>query len=237
MLSHHWIFAALLSLGVCTPALAETGTFDLSLAGIRIGTLTYAGKEANGQYAAKGVVRASPLARAVMDVEIDTESKGRVNGNTYRPTYFEATEVKNGETLTLVARYSGGVPKVERIPAKKKRNKHAAPASEQKGTLDSLTTAYAMLRDRPKNLACKLDIDLFDGERRSGIRFAKAEPRRGDGITCHGEYRRLQGFKPEEMAEKSVWPFTVIYEPAGDVMRVSEVVVPTTFGNVRMVRR
>lgn len=237
MLSHRWITAALLALAPGASLGSETGTFDLTLAGIKAGTLTYAANVENGRYAASGKVRASPLARAIMDVEIDTTAKGAVNGNDYRPSYFEATEVKDGDTLKLVHRYSGGVPSVERHPAKKKKNKHAATASEQGGSLDSLTTAFAMLRDRPRDLACKLDIELFDGERVSGIRYARAEAQGDGGILCHGEYRRLDGFKPKEMAEKDVWPFTVVYEPAGDVLRVSEIVVPTTIGKVRMTRR
>lgn len=242
MLSHRLIFrclsiAGIVALAPVSAAMAESGTFDLSLAGIRIGTLGYAATEENGRYAAKGSVRASPLARAVMDVDIDTTAKGTVSGNAYRPSYFEATEVKDGKTIKTVHTFENGVPNVKRTPKRKKPQKHAASPKDQKGTLDSMTTAFAILRDRPTDLACALNIELFDGARRSNIRFAKAEKSNDGGIICHGEYRRLQGYSPKEMGEKSVWPFIVLYEPVAKGMRVTELQIPSKLGKIRMVRR
>lgn len=188
MMSHRKRLATAFTFGAAitaaTAAGAETGTFDLTLAGLTAGTLAYSGTEENGRYVAKGHVRSSPLARMVLDVEIDTTARGAVTGNDYRPAYFEATEVKDGKTTKLVQSYSGGVPSIERVPKKKKRNKHAADPESQQGTLDSLTTAYAMLRDRPRELACKLDIELFDGERRSGIRYARPSRARMAGSSA-----------------------------------------------------
>lgn len=224
--------------GATLPAAAsETGTFDITLRGLKAGVLSYRGEERNGRYAASGAVRAAGIAAALVEAQVDTAAQGRVSGNSYRPERYTENGQQGGDRLVVRYDYRGGVPVITRDPPRAKPPKHAAPANRQAGTLDPMTTAYAMLRDRTRDKACKLDIDLYDGRRRSRIRYAKAAPRDGGGLTCHGEYRRVAGFSPEELAERPVWPFTVIYEPKGDLLRVTEVIVPTTYGNLRMRRR
>ena len=100
-----------------------------------------------------------------------------------------------------------------------------------------MTTAFAVLRDRPAGLACNLDISNYDGRERSRIRLAggKAE---GNTLTCPGMYTRVAGFSPKDMAERVNWPFTVIYRVRPDgTHRVSKVIISTTLGTVQMTRR
>ncbi len=216
---------------------SETGTFDITVRGIKAGVLSYSGDEVGGRYAAAGLVRSAGMASAFVDAQVDVTSRGRVDGNRYRPAAYTERGQEGDERRVVEYAYRGGAPVITRDPPRSRPPRHAADPAQQSGTLDPMTTAYAMLRDRPRDLACALRIDLFDGRRRANIRYAEAKPREDGGITCRGEYRRVAGFSPEDLAEKPVWPFTVIYEPQGEVLRVREVEVPTTFGTLRMRRR
>ncbi len=228
------LLAGLLAAGA---AGAETGTFDLRLGPVRAGTLQYSAEEKGGRYAAAGAVRSGGLAGLFLDSSVDARSRGRVEGNRYRPESFSSATTEDGDTENLSFRYSGGAPEVSRSPDRKKPPKHAAPAAQQSGTVDPMTAAFAILRDRPAGLACDLKLDLYDGRRRTDIRLTGGKAMSGGGLECRGEYRRVAGFSPKELAEKPVWPFTVVYAPEGGAMRVTELRIPTTFGNFRMVRR
>lgn len=222
---------------LAVPATAEEGSFNVSLAGVRAGILAYSGEESGGRYTARGSARASGLAGVVLDVTLDTVSQGRVSGNSYRPQSYRQVGTDRGRSRDMRFRYRNGVPTVTRTPPRTLPDYVADPA-DQRGTLDPVTTAYAMLRDRPRDLMCKLDIDLFDGRRRAEIKYVRLRQGPDGTLICEGEYRRLQGFTPEELAERPFWPFTVTYTPlGGDMFRVTEVRIPTTFGAMRMRRR
>ncbi|MGB0661084.1 MAG: DUF3108 domain-containing protein [Mangrovicoccus sp.] len=234
------LFAAaisLMSLAGSISQAAETGTFSVTLVGLPAGTLSYSANESGGQYRLAGRVKSSALARAIVPVSIETSARGRVKGNRYRPSTFREQTQRGGEEITTVFSYKNGAPQITRTPPRDKAPKYGLDPATQSGTLDPLTTAYAMLRDRPKDLACKLDIVLFDGIRRASILYKDPAPGPKGGLVCQGEYRRLAGFSPKELAEKPVWPFTIYYEPAGGQLRVVELKVPTTFGTVRIRRR
>lgn len=221
-----------------SPAASEEGAFTVSLAGIRAGIIAYNGEETgDGRYISRGSARSSGLVGSILDITIDTVATGRVNGNSYRPSSYRQTGREGDKIRDMSFTYRGGVPVVTRTPHRDLPDYVAKPEN-QGGTLDPTTTAFAMLRDRPRSLLCSLNLDLYDGRRRANIRYTKLKPSRNGGFVCEGEYRRLQGFTPEELAERPFWPFSVTYVPIGnEVYRVTEVRVPTTFGPVRLRRR
>lgn len=213
----------------------ESASFDVSFAGIRAGTLAYEGSESGGTYQTRGSARATGLAGVVFDTQVDTAANGRVDGNRYRPSHYSEV-TRDDDTVRRRFTYSGGVPSISRTPPRDKPQRHAAPASAQTGTVDPMTAAFAILRDRSDALACTLDIAVFDGARRSQI--ALNRPRRdGDVLICEGRYSRVAGFSPDEMAERKVWPLEMRYSRNGDLWQVEQLTFPTSFGNARIRRR
>jgi len=214
---------------------AESGRFAVSFGGLRAGILAYEANETGGRYRMRGAARASGVVGALFDAEIDTVAEGRVSANTYRPDLAREVTRSGEETTERLFRFDGGVPQVTRRPEKAPPS-HAAPAAQQVGTVDTTTAAYAILRDRPAELACRLDIAVFDGTRRHRIRLdaPKATDR---GIACSGRYSRIAGFKPDEMAERQHWPLTLEYvrQPDG-TLRVDNLSFPTSFGKARITR-
>src|SRR6056297_218360 len=216
-------------------AAAESASFDVSFAGIRAGMLAYDADMSGSTYIARGSARASGLAGAIFDARADVAANGKASGNAYRPAFYKEVVKEDGDTITRSFKYSGGVPAVRRDPPKEPRDHHAPPG-RQAGTVDPMTAAFAILRDRPDGLACALDISVYDGAQRSRIELNRPA-RDGDRLICEGRYTRVAGFKPKEMAERTVWPLTMEYSRAGDVWQVEQLRFPTSFGAARITRR
>ncbi|PRY25483.1 uncharacterized protein DUF3108 [Aliiruegeria haliotis] len=227
------LFAFLLPL----PTFAEEGTFSVSIAGIGAGTIAFRGNESGGRYKVNGQVASTGLARSLYPARVKAAANGSVSGNRYRPSAYAEEVAKRSKTTTAKYRYRGGVPSITKTPPDTRRKSYHADPAGQGGTVDPLTTAYAILRDRPAELACALDISPYDGRERTRIRMNGGK-RQGERLVCPGTYSRIAGFSDEDMAEKVHWPFSVTYRVLdGGVHRVEEVRVPTTIGAVVLRRR
>lgn len=221
----------------CAPAVAEDARFSVSLRGLNAGSLAYRADETGGRYRVEGQALPAGLARTLYPGSAVASVEGRVDGNSYAPASYAENVTKRGESKSARFTYSRGVPKVVKNPPDRKRKKFHARPRDQKGTVDPLTTVFAILRDRPADLACNLDISPFDGRERTRIRMSNGS-RKGDRLVCPGTYSRVAGFSPKEMAEKVHWPFTVTYQIGADGLhKVERVDVPTTIGTVVFRRR
>jgi hypothetical protein len=100
-----------------------------------------------------------------------------------------------------------------------------------------LTALYAILRDVDAGQECKVSLKMYDGRYVSSIAISNPN-KQGESVTCSGKYRRIAGFKAEEMAERTTFPFTLTYQPVGDGrMRVTEVAMESIYGKAAMKRR
>ncbi len=216
------------------PALADGSTnavFNVAIRGITAGTLTVKGSESGGSYTTTGTLRSGGLVGLVKSLKYTASSKGSVSGSTFRPTRYDENADTGKRASKTTMTYSGGVPKVVAGSIG-----DLNPAS-QKGTVDPQTAIYAAFRDVDKADVCKLNVQMFDGKRRSQVQLRSP---RADGnmIKCDGEYRRLKGFSAEDMAEKTRFPFNLYYAPTSDGRyRVEKVVTQTLYGNATMTRQ
>ena len=79
---------------------------------------------------------------------------------------------------------------------------------------------------------------MFDGRRRSQVVLKSPKPLSDGGVSCSGEYRRLEGFSEKEMAEKQRFPFVMTLALTdGDMMQVTEISMDTLYGKGRLKRR
>ena len=225
-------FAAAASAGA---AGAETGRFALSFAGLEAGTLSFDASQSGDRYAVSGAARPGGVLGMLFDAKVDSSAAGTASGNRYRPAEARETTRRSGETITRTFAYAGGVPAVTDNPPDKP-SRHSAPPSEQKGTVDTTTAAFAILRDRPADLACGLDLALYDGRKRHRIVLNQPQPREG-GLTCRGTYSRVAGFSPDDMAGQRDWPLTMTYASLPDgTLRVTALSFETSFGTARIDR-
>lgn len=215
-------------------ATAETGAFDVFVRGIKAGKLTFSGTETGGAYKAEGGLRTTGIVSAVAKFTFNASVRGRTSGASYRPSgYAEKSDTgrrKTNKSLT----YSGGIPKVQRSGSAKD---YWMKPGGQKGTIDPMTATYLLLKARPRDELCKLDLPLYDGARR--VQLVLSSPATsGDRITCKGSYVRKGGFSAKELADGTRFPFKVEYAPqSGGLYRVERLDMTTVRGRALFVRR
>jgi Protein of unknown function (DUF3108) len=229
--------AFLAALALPLPALAEPVQFDLQVRGIRAGTLTFEGSAEAGRYAVTGRLESSGLVGLLRKIRYDGQAQGRIAEKRFTPARYVERADTGKRQSEAVMEYRSGVPQVKVYNPPRAPGDGGLDPARQGGTVDPLTAMFATLRDVPAGQECDLALTLFDGKRRSQITLAPPQPREG-GATCPGEYRRLDGFPAEDMAEKSRFPFTVHLVPGPDgMMRVAEVTMESLYGNARLKRR
>ena len=233
------VAAALFALAL-TPAHAQEtrqdARFDVEIRGLKMGVLSFAGVENASSYAVSGTMQSTGLAGAVRKMRYDAKVRGAVTARGFSPQRYEQTGGSGQRYSEEIVVWQNGLPRIEkREPPREARAADADPA-QQRGTVDTLTALYATLRDVAPGQECKSSVIMYDGRYRMQLKIA-APKADGSAVTCSGEYVRLAGFTPEDMAERTRFPFTLRYEPAGDRMRVTEVAMTSLWGRARLVRR
>lgn len=215
----------------------EQATFDLELRGIRAGSISFSGASNAVAYSAALRLQSTGLVNLVRRLRYDGQVQGRIVDGRLQPTrYQEALENGDRESATELE-FAGRTPVVTaRTPPRDPRPYDIEPG-EQAGAVDILTAVFAVFRDAPRAELCNHDLSMYDGRRRTQI-VVSAPVDAGNRVTCAGEYRRVAGFPPSEMAEQTRYPFTLVYGPGPDgLMRLTEVQLESTQGRGRLIRR
>ncbi len=215
----------------------DSATFDIYFRGVKSATITYSAVDDGSRYSAAAKLVSAGVFGLVRSVTYEAKAQGASVGGRLVPSLYEETRTRNGEVRTVRMEYRNGVPQGRVLtPAQEPQPENIDPAT-QGGTWDVMTAIFAVFRPTPRADVCTLRQRLFDGRRVMGIRTGTARVE-GASIVCPAEYVRIAGYPPEDMAERSVFPFTLIYEPAGgDLWRVARVEMTTVYGNGRMDRR
>lgn len=237
------IAALTLTLGVSLPNLAlaerieDKATFDVVIRGISAASLGFSAVHDGNRYAVSGLLKSAGLAAMLRKISYSATAKGAVSGTNYTPFSYVEKSDNGKKQSTSKMTYSRGVPsEVQYTPAREGREKDVDP-STQAGTVDTLTALYAILRDVEPGQECKVSLKMYDGRYVSAISLSKPKAA-GKTVACNGQYRRIAGFKPAEMAERKTFPFTLTYEPAANgKMRVTEVAMESIYGKAAMKRR
>ena len=239
------LICALLTAALLAPArpaaaepLRQEASFDLVMLGLTAGNLTFAGVEEEGSYAVTGTLASGGILAFIRKVRYDAEARGRVQDGRYIPrSYSEKADTGKRQSEAEMT-YDDGVPRVMKYaPPRGKREWDVDPAT-QAGTVDILTALYATLQDVAPGQECNRETAMFDGRRASRLTLGAPTAGEDGSVTCPGAYRRVAGFSPEDMAERTEFPFTLTYAPGPDGrMRVVEVAMETLYGRARLVRQ
>ncbi len=226
--------ALALALALAAPAAAEEIVFDITLAGLRVATLVLDGTVTGDRYRVTGTIRTTGVG-AIRRVLWQAQAEGRVQGGSLRTLrYAEQVEIGPRRSATTVD-WSGGVPVVTVTGEPREAGTPADPAGQAEA-VDPLTAMFAGMRDVPQAGACRLSLQVFDGQRATRARLSG--PVAAEGVTCTGLYTRLAGFADREMADRTRFPFTATFVPAGDgTLRLMELRTPTVVGSAVLERR
>lgn len=218
------------------PLMAQEKTailFDVHLIGAKIGEITIAGQQSNGQYAAHSKFKTTGVVKALKRMHGDVSVKGRVAGMNHTPGQYSET-INDGKRFTDVkVRFEGKPPKlISGDP-----DSRAAPAETNglRDALDPLTALYLILRDQSRDGLCTFRRDIYDGHRHARLSLGSPRVKQGR-VTCAGEYRRISGYSSSEKKERRI-PFTVLYEAKSGDMLATRVDIQTKYGKAVLLRR
>ena len=217
--------------------MVDEGRFDVILRGIPAGQLVFKAEQAGGLYAVAGKVQSTGIVAALLTFRYDATARGTVTSKGFRPSFYSQDTDRRGRRARAEMSYRSGVPRPPEITPPRGPAPYDLDPATQGGTIDPLTAIFAVLRDQPRDSACNTSLTLFDGRRRTQLTLGAPIVQADGTATCTGNYKRLGGFSPEDLAERSVFPMTLKLQPVADKLRVSEVRVPTVYGDAVLRRR
>ncbi|MGX9357111.1 DUF3108 domain-containing protein [Roseobacteraceae bacterium S113] len=227
------LLAAVLSFHPTPTYAAETAEFDVYVIGLKAGRITLSIAEDDQRYAASGRIRTDGVVQAISNFRIDAEVTGLRQGPDRKPQRYVERLTSGGDTITKKLTYANATPSFETTESSEG---HWLPAAEQTGTLDPMTAVLELLRNRDTAELCKLDATYFDGARKSRL-SAKPAGALGDTMSCAGFYERLGGFTRRELRAGTRFPFTLIYERAGQGWKLARMDIQSTRGRAQIIRR
>ena len=232
---------ALAALLLALPAAGQEmdARYDLSMRGITAGQIVIRAREAGGAYAVNAAGQPTGLVGALSDYSYSGEAQGRVADGRLVAAAYAEREVDDGKVTTTRMTFRGTTPAEVQIEPPREPRPYDVEPTAQRGVVDTLTGLYAVLRDTDRAGACAQSHDLFDGRRVARLSLGPAEAGADGTIRCRGEYRRVAGYDPEDMARRPATPLTFVYGPAGGEgrVRVVEVRSPSRLGEVVLRRR
>ncbi|MDO9639939.1 MAG: DUF3108 domain-containing protein [Pseudotabrizicola sp.] len=209
--------------------------YTITVSGLTAGRMTLAANHDGAGYALTSNAASAGLAGLFRSFSLTTRAQGRDRGGELVPERYssqsEGARAGRGAELT----FQDGLATVVSAAASRPDAPLVDPA-EHRGAVDPLTGFYAVLRDVVPETACRLDLRMFDGHRISRVTLSQPVPGEG-GLTCQGVYRRIDGYPPQDLAERATFPFVLRYTAGADGrLRVAEVSMDSLFGPARMIR-
>lgn len=229
-----------IAVALAQPALAQTAqeaaSFTVTINGLPVGAFSFAANRKGPAYAVKARASSSGLAGILRPFTLVSTARGVETDGRYSPQSYvsQSDGARAGRGGELA--FKSGVPVVIKADEEREPGAPIVDPATQKGAVDPLTALYAVLRDTPREAACSLDLRLFDGHR--GSRMTLSNPSAtGDGVTCAGLYRRIDGYPPQELAERPTFRFSVTYQPTeGGQLRATELSLDSSYGPARLTR-
>lgn len=215
---------------------AETTRYSASLLGVTVGRMTLSVATGDSSYAVASQTTSTGLAGLFSPFKVTNRVKGTVSGGTFRPTRYESQGDGERAGRGAVIEYEKGEPRIIAMDEERHPGAPVLDPATQAGKVDPLTLTYALLRDIPAGESCTMALDIFDGHR--AARMTLGAPETGaDSMTCRGLYRRVDGYPPEDLAERQDFPFVVRYARLPDGShRPMEIVLDSLFGAARLTR-
>ncbi len=230
----------ILVIGLClTAGMAAaqntSGQYSVHGLGLKVGDLALSGSVTSSKYTVSAQFVTSGLVATVAGVRFLMKSSGSRNGDRFSPrSYSEDMDTGKRESRVSL-RWTGGVARASGSEVGD-RGPYAVTPAQQKGAVDPLTAMFMVLRDQSEDEVCRIRQRIFDGERLTEVSLTNKSSR-GGKIICSGLFRRVAGYSPEDLSERSQFRLTVTYEPAGELLRATRMQADTIYGKARIQRR
>lgn len=211
----------------------QQARYDVRLLGAKLGEMVMASAESATRYSVRSRFRATGAMAALTNAKFDVSAKGRIKGQRLIPQSYSEVTAEGDHATNVQITYSGGM--ATRISGDTGSKAPPVDPAHVRGALDPLTALYTALRDQPVDRACRLDADVFDGQRHARLSLTQRTAVQG-GVECAGQYRRIAGYSSKSRKNRTI-PISVRYTAQGQTLRAELVTVRTRYGKVTLHRR
>lgn len=234
--------ALALALATPPPAAAqeqqESGQFDLLVAGIPAARMDFSATRQGDSYTITAGFTSTGLLALMRRVQFTARAEGVIENDLPRPARYEARAEAGRRSGEMVMDYADGIPQVRVDLPPRDAADWQIDAASQGGTVDPISALFVTLRDVAPGAECNRRFRMFDGRRATELTVGPSRPGEGGAVTCSGEYRRVAGYPPEDMTERTRFPFILTLVPTTDgTLRVTEVEMDSLIGKARLIRR
>lgn len=238
------VTVALVTLALAAPSRAEaqtvqeSGQFDLVMTGITAAQLDFSASQQGDGYAVTAGFTSTGLLALLRRVQFTAQAEGVIVDGLPRPIQYQARADSGRRSGEMVMDYVEGIPQVRVDLPRRDAADWQIDATTQGGTVDPISALFITLRDVAPGAECNRSFRMFDGRRATELIVGPSRPGEGGAVTCSGEYRRVAGYPPEDMADRTRFPFSLIFMPMQDGrLRVVEVEMDSLIGKARLIRR
>jgi len=228
-----YLFMAFLALA--SPALADQKNYRLIVAGFNAGVLAISDNSNRSRYNVAAKVKSRGMAAFFGRTTYAGEASGRIRNGRLLPSRYWGTVTSGSASSTVGLNYRNGVPTVTQFDPKPPPEYFTLDFSSQRGTVDILSSAYWVFRERPRDELCGLTYYGFDGIRRTEISLKDPYELKGR-LVCEGTYKRIAGFTERAMRRGTVFPIKLTYTPGPNGFILEEIAAKTVFGNAKAQR-
>jgi Protein of unknown function (DUF3108) len=188
--------------------------YNLSLAGLSLGTAALSSTFEGSKYQLGGTVKLSGLARMVTGGKGAATAAGSIVGGQVQPTAFAVTAKSSSEQRTLRMGIAGGNVAAVEIdpPYEEKPDRVPVKDADKRGVVDPMSALLmpaVASADMTDPAQCRRTIPVFDGAMRLNIVLTYGETKTLDGpgyagpvLVCNVRYVPIAGHRPARPATK-----------------------------------
>ncbi|MEO1563979.1 MAG: DUF3108 domain-containing protein [Pseudomonadota bacterium] len=226
------VLICFLLLGIA-PAFADQKDYVVTVSGFNAGVLSVSDSSDTRNYRVAARVVSRGLAAFFGRTVYEGSADGRIRNGRLLPSRYSG-QITSGDRFSRVAlAYRNNTPRIVDYTPSPPAEVFVINPATQRGTVDILTSAYWVFRERPAAELCDLSYNGFDGIRRTQVTLGPPL-KKGEKIVCEGVYSRVAGFSERALRRGSDFPLTLTYIPGPKGYILEEISAKTVFGSARV---
>ena len=215
------------------PIFAEQRNYKVSIGGFHAGILSISDSTNARSYKVAARVAYAGIAAFFGKTLYEGTTVGRIRAGRLIPTRYEGFTSTGDRSRTVTQVYRNGTPQVILYDPSPPPEAFTIDPFTQRGTVDILSSAYWVFRQRPLSELCDVTYYGFDGLRRTEIKL-EAPTKRNGKVICEARYTRVAGFSERALKRGQVFPLTLTYVESEGGYVLEQIQARTVFGRARV---